>query len=193
MSEFKAGFDLEPELRGYYDEVLKISRYADDLVSGLTDTQLLWKPEPAVWSIAQNLAHLNASARTEFPSVHRAIAEGQPRRSSGHARHYAGLFGLLLIKVMGAPAKLKFKAPKAYLPDEHKTPGEIIREFFLVQQELLDCIRKANGLDLAGTKVRVLHYKRIRLSLGQDLKLFVVHEQRHLFQAQRIKNALVLP
>ncbi len=62
--------------------------------------------------------------------------------------------------------------------------------FFLVQQELSDCIRQANGLHLVRTKVPVLDFKYIRLTLGQEFKLIVAHEQRHILQAQRIKHRL---
>ena len=187
MAEF-ASVDLDPELRSYYDEVLKINHAAKDLIRGLSEAQLLWRPEPRVWSIAQCLSHLVASGRTELPSVHRAIAEARARKTAGHGPYSFGLPGWLLIKVMGPQVRLKFKAPKAYLPDVNKAPGDIICEFFLFQQELLDCIRDADGLDLARTKVQVHDYKYIRLSLGQEFELFIVHEQRHILQAQRVKN-----
>ena len=192
MLEFAANSDLEPELRTYYDEVRKIKQAAEELVRNLTEAQLLWKPEPRVWSIAQCLDHLASAGRTELPSVRRAIIKARSKRSFGHGPfHYRSLtLGSVLLKVMGAGARLKFKAPKPYLPGDNKTPADVIHDFFLVQEELSDCIRQANGLHLVRTKVPVLNFKYIRLTLGQDLLLIVAHEQRHILQAQRIKDKL---
>src|SRR5262245_36009279 len=46
MPDFNTNSDLEPELRGYYDEVLSINQAAEGLLRGLSEAQLLWKPEP---------------------------------------------------------------------------------------------------------------------------------------------------
>jgi hypothetical protein len=78
-----------------------------------------------------------------------------------------------------------------YLPAAAKEPAVVIREFFQSQDDILDCFRMANGLHLARIKVPVYDYKYIRLSLGQGFKLFVIHEQRHILQAQRIKTGAV--
>lgn len=192
MVDSNTNSDLVPELRGYYDEVLSINQAAEDLLRGLSQAQLLWKPEPRSWSIAQCLDHLNAVSRVELPSVRRAIVEGRTRKLFGHGPYRYGPIGRLLIKVVDENARIRFKAPKAYLPAEATPPADVIRDFFQLQQELLDCIRDANGLDLARTKASILNYKHIRLSLGHDFKMFIVHAQRHLLQAQRIKNALPL-
>ena len=184
--------DLEPELRSYCDEVRNINHAAEELVRNLSEAELLWKPGPGRWSIAQCLDHLVSAGRTELPSIRRAITEGRSRKLFGHGPyHYRSLtLGSVLIKVMSAGARLKFKAPKPYLPSDSKTPADVIRDFFLVQQELSDYIRQANGLHLVRTKVPVLDFKYIRLTLGQEFKLIVAHEQRHILQAQRIKHRL---
>jgi hypothetical protein len=190
MSDFVANSDLEPELRSCHDEIKNINRAAEDLVRNLTEAQLLWKPEPHVWSIAQCLDHMVATARAELPAIRRTIAEGRSRQGFGHGLYHDGLLGWLLIKVMGERVRVKFKSPGVYLPSDDKAPADVIREFFLVQEEWLECVREANGLDLARTKVPIFYCKYTRLSLRQEFKLFVVHEQRHILQAQRIKNAL---
>jgi hypothetical protein len=126
----------------------------------------------------------------ELPLVRRAIVDGHTKMLFSRGPFRYGPLGWLLIKAMGEKARIRFKAPKAYLPADYAPPADIIRDFFQLQQELLYCIRDANGLDLARTKATVLNYKHIRMSLGQDFKLFIVHAQRHLLQAQRIKTAL---
>jgi len=191
MLESPTNRNLDPELCIYCDKVEAIKRATEELIRDMTVAQLLWKPNPQVWSVAQCLDHLVATARTDLPLIHRAIADGRSRGLLGHSPfRYSRIVGLL-VNLMGAPPRLKFKAPKLYRPADAKEPDIVVREFFQVQDEILDCIRKADGLDLVRIKVSVLDYKYIRLSLGQEFELLVIHEQRHLLQAQRIKAEAV--
>src|SRR5262245_35022147 len=126
VSDFVANSDLEPELRSYHDEIKNINRAAEDLGLNLTDAQLLWKPEPHQWSIAQCLDHLVATARAELPAVRRTIAEGRSRQVFGHGPYHYGLKGWLLIKAMGAQVRVKFKSPEVYLPSDDKAPADVM-------------------------------------------------------------------
>jgi hypothetical protein len=191
MPEVATNSDLDPELSLYSEQVQEIKRSAEELIRDLTAAHLLWKPKPEKWSISQCLDHLVATARTELPLIHRAIAHGQARGLFGHSPfRYSRIVGLL-VNLMGPSPKLKFNAPRLYLPADTKDPDVVIREFFQAQSAILDCFRMANGLHLARTKMSIYDYKYIRLSLGQGFKLFVVHEQRHILQAQRIKAEVV--
>jgi hypothetical protein len=181
---------VEPELRHYREQILDINRSAADVIRDLTDEQLLWRPSPSAWSITQCIDHLVTVSRTELPGLRRAIDEGRSRRLFRQGPYRYGVLGALLTKAMGPSVRLRFKAPRVYLPGKDRAPADVVRDFFGVQQELLDCIEGANGLDLARVKVPVFDSKYVRLSLGQEFKLFVVHEQRHIQQAQRVRDAL---
>jgi len=67
--EFAVNSDLEPELRSYCDEVRNINHAAEELVRNLSEAELLWKPGPGRWSIAQCLDHLVSAGRTEFKLI----------------------------------------------------------------------------------------------------------------------------
>jgi hypothetical protein len=180
--------DLEAELRDYYQQITHVNRAAEELVRNLTDVQLQWAPEPNTWSIAKSLGHLLAADRAELPYIRRAIAAGRARKLFGHGPFQHGLLGRLLIRMLCPRSKLKLKAPKIYLPDGDLAPSEVVREFFVAQQGILDCIVEANGLHLSRIKVPVLGHKFVKLSLGDEFRVLAVHEQRHVAQAQRIKN-----
>ncbi len=190
MRDLKTNPELEPELHTFREQIEAIQHNAEALIGNLTTSQLLWKPKPEVWSISQCLDHLVATARSELPLVHRAIAEGQSRGLTGHGPYRYNPIASWLVHLMGAPPRLRFKSPRHYLPADTKDAALVTREFFEVQDEILDCITKANGLNLARTKVSIFGYRYLRLSLGQEFKLFIIHEQRHMLQMQRIKEAL---
>jgi hypothetical protein len=91
---------------------------------------------------------------------------------------------------MEPPAKMKFKAPKAYVPSAYQPHAEIVASFYSLQEEFLACIEEANGIDLSKTKVSNAVSRWFRLSLGQELAFDVAHERRHLWQAGRVKEEL---
>src|SRR5262245_2550171 len=186
MSRLVSGL-REPDLLNCHNDLNKVNESVEDLVRNLSDTQLQWKPEAEVWSISQCLEHLLVTARADLPHIHRAIDDGRSRKVFGQGPFRYGLFGRLLILSMGAPARVKVKAPQVYRPVGNKGSEEILREFFLAQREMLDCIRAADGLHLAKVKTSLPGRKYIRLSLGQEFRLIIVHEQRHVWQAQQIK------
>ena len=85
-------------------------------------------------------------------------------------------------------SRVKFRAPKAYLPAADRLPAEIVASFYLLQDEFLQCIEDANGIDLSRARVSNPVSNLFRLSLGQELAFNAAHERRHLWQAGRVKQ-----
>jgi hypothetical protein len=83
---------------------------------------------------------------------------------------------------------MRFKAPKVYLPSVARLPAEIVTSFYVLQDEFLQCIEEANGIDLSRTKVCNAVSRWFRLSLGQELAFNAAHERRHLWQATQVKQ-----
>lgn len=140
MREPPSNPEIDPELRKCYGDIRTITRSVDDLVHDLTDAELVWKPHPGPWSIAQCLEHMAVTARADLPHLLRAIDEARSQKLFGHGPFRYGSWGWLLIKAMDASARFKFKAPRVYRPAEDTPPREVILEFFTSQQEILDCI-----------------------------------------------------
>ncbi|HMG36625.1 MAG TPA: hypothetical protein VKM94_21990 [Blastocatellia bacterium] len=82
---------------------------------------------------------------------------------------------------------MKFKAPKAYLPSQDVLVSEIALSFFRLQEDFLESIEQANGIDLSRAKVNNQVTRWFRLSLGQEFAFNVAHERRHLLQSERLK------
>jgi hypothetical protein len=88
---------------------------------------------------------------------------------------------------MDGPPRIRFRTPRVYAPQNGRPAAEVVEEFSLVQQELMNSVRAANGLDLARAKVTVPIRKFIKLSLGQEFALIAAHERRHIWQAQQVR------
>ena len=179
--------DLNPELRGRLLELESITMDAEALVRDLSEDQLSWRPQLDKWSIAQCLDHLTTTARADLPHIHDAIRNARAKGLYGAGPFRYGFLGRWLTQLMDGPPRIRFRAPRVYAPQSGRAAGEVVRDFPLVQQELMTCIREANGLDLARAKVTVPIQKFIKLSLGQEFALIAAHERRHLWQAWQIR------
>ena len=92
-----------------------------------------------------------------------------------------------LIKYLLPESTRKVTAPKIFRP----TSSEIDRalEKFLAQQEkFLEFVRASKGIDYNKTRLRSPVTPLIRYSLAYAYVVTVVHAQRHLAQARRVRE-----
>ena len=181
---------LVEDLQNFHRQFESIKTSAQNLLGDLNELQFNWQPSTDRWSIAQCIDHLVVTGRNSLSDIHRAINEARSKRlfNSGPFRY--GLIEKWFVRQMEPPARMTFKAPKAYLPSEYQTYPEIVTSFYGLQAEFLVCIDEANGIDLSKTKVSNAASRWFRLSLGQELAFNAAHERRHLWQAGKVKEEL---
>ena len=179
---------LAEDLQNYHQQFQSIKIDAQLTLADLTDIQFTWQPDHDRWSIAQCIDHLLVTGHNSLSNIHTAIIEA---RSKGRFREGPFRYGMIerwFVRQIDAPAKTRFKAPKAYLPSGQLHHGEMLRRFFLLQDEFLQCIQEAEGIDLSKVKVSNPVTRWFRLSLGQEIAFNAAHERRHLKQAMAINQ-----
>ena len=174
-------------------ELNAIRTRAQQLVSGLTPEQLTRRPDPARWSIAECIVHLNMSAADYLPLIASAIEEAKRANMTGQGPFNAGWLGRFLINSMEPPPKRRFKAPEkiahpAPVDDAQKLLGDFLR----AQDELERLAKAAEGLDLERIKIQSPYAWWLRLRLCAVFPFILAHERRHLWQAERVKEQLAL-
>jgi hypothetical protein len=184
---------LVKDLVDYRQQIEAVTEDARDLLAGLSENEVNWRPTPAHWSIAECLDHLTVTNRELMKQIEAAISDARARglTSRGPFRH--GIIGNMLVRSLEPPAKMKFKAPKIFKPRPDQSLETVARDFFAVQEELLRLIEQANGLNLARIKVTSPVTKLIKLSLGQAFGLIATHARRHLWQARQVKGNETFP
>src|SRR5215472_6398603 len=119
-------------------ELDAIRRRAEVLVKSLVVEQLIQRPDPAKWSIAECLAHLNITARVVQPLIARAIERGKKEKLFGTAPFPLGFRGRLLIWMATPPPKFRIRAPKSVAPPVTiANPRQLLSEFLKLQDEWL--------------------------------------------------------
>lgn len=155
------------------------------LTDGLTPDQLLWRPAPERWGIADCLEHLIATAAAYHPRI-RAALERAPRADRSDL-YRPRLFGRLFIRASGPEGKLRIRARGPFVPPP---AGPDTPDRFLSRQaELLELVRASRGADLNRTRIRSPLSRFLSLTLGECLEMLVAHQRRHLQQAGRVRDA----
>jgi hypothetical protein len=184
MKQFLESADL---LQTITSESEKVNDDARQLVIGLTDAQLNWKPAAGSWSIAQCLEHLTMATEKFEQYFTKAIARGREKqRATGAVAYRPTMLGGWLIKQLVPDATRKVPAPKIFRPESSSIDGALER--FLQQQEkFLTFVKEARGINYNKTKLRSPVTPLMRYSLADAFVITVVHGQRHLAQARRVR------
>jgi hypothetical protein len=180
---------LTPELAAFQGEFDAIAADAGALLAPLSDTQFFWSPSAEVWSVAECLEHLNATARTYLPVLDSAIATAKQWGVYGAGPFRYGWLGRFIIRQTEPPPRRRFKAPVAYQPTEpgaRRKRSDIEAGFRGYQVQFVDRLRQANGVDLVKAKVQSPVSKWIRVPLGVGFSIMTAHERRHLWQARQV-------
>ena len=80
-------------------------------------------------------------------------------------------------------------APKIFRP-AGEAPPEALDRFLAAQDALLTALASADGIDLNRWKLRSPATALLRFRVGEALELMVMHNDRHLDQAERARETV---
>ena len=184
---------LAREVDEFRQQFEKISADADALVTPLDETQFVWKPAPNLWSIAECLEHMNATARSYLPAIDEGIADAIRHGAYAEGPFHYTLIGRLFSRLMEPPARLRLRASDDKQPGPQRPKRETLAGFRAYQVQYIDRLRQANGIDLSRSCVRSPLASWIRIPLGSAFASMAAHERRHLWQARKITQAEGFP
>lgn len=150
---------------------------------------LNYKPAPNSWSMLQCLEHLNRYSRYYNPALAKAIAQ-----HTGEQAHLGSItyswFGKKSVEMVRPQNTKKHKTVRHMNPNTSQLNRATVGEFLQHQQELLQLIYDARKVDLNKKAVPVEFFKLLKLRIGEALEFVVLHQERHVQQALRVKQQL---
>jgi len=153
---------------------------------GLSETQLNFKEHPEKWSILECLEHLNRYGEFYLPEIEKALLSHKVKSAS--PVYKSGILGnhfANLMKVKNGKV-IKMKTPGDKNPSGSQLTAVTI-DRFLKQLELLkSLLDQSRHADLTKTKVPISLTNFIKLRLGDTLRFFVYHIERHVIQAEKV-------
>lgn len=169
-------------------EAEKNNATASDLVRGLTELQLNWKPDVTQWSIAQCLEHLAVTSR-QFNAYFKQLIEGARLKwpTNGSIPYRPSLVGGWLIKQVVPETTRKVSAPKVFKPSDSSSIQDALGLFLKQQEQFVRFVRESEGIDYNRARLRSPVTSLMRYSLADAFVVTIVHGYRHLAQANRVK------
>ncbi len=178
-------FDVQSVSRDIADSC----RRAQVLLDSVSADQLMRRPDPTKWSIAECLAHLNMTAATVQKLMARGIEQAKQEKRFGEGPFSIGPKGRLMVWIAEPPPKFRIRAPKNVRPPTTiDDPLQVLPQFLHAQDEWERLMREQEGLDLAGIKVG---QGAFRMRLAAALPWMMAHQRRHLLQAENVKRQII--
>lgn len=143
------------------------------------------KKEASQWSILECLEHLNLYGDYYLPEIEKQLLKG--RVASEAAIFKSGMIGNYfanLMKVNDGKIK-KMKSPRDKNPVNSKLNVLVIDRFLKQSQKLKVLLKQSLEGDLTKIKVPISITKFVKLRLGDTLRFYVYHIERHILQAKK--------
>lgn len=154
----------------------------------LTLEELNYKTNPENWSILECLEHLNLYGDFYIPEISKKITL---TKSKPATIFKSGLLGNYFAKMMlpkEQPNKMKtFKDKNPIGSHLNKTA---IDRFIGQQKRMLYLLNEGRQVNLNKVKTGITISSWIKLKLGDTFRVVIYHNQRHIVQANNIRQVL---
>lgn len=180
-----------PDIAALIDDLTALKRAANEFAAPLDDARFQRPPAEKSWSPSECLIHLSLTTRSMLPRIDAALKEGEPGRQRGARRYSRDLWGWLLCVTLEPPAKKwsKMATLATFVPSGPKPKADVLAEFNGLQNELVERVRRADGLDLNRLKVPSPFNEKLKYNVYSAFRIITAHQRRHLWQARQAVGA----
>lgn len=180
---------MQAQLQSIRDELLAAQERLHRLARSVPAERWAVRTDPARWSVAECVEHLNLTSAAFERPVTAALAEGRKRppvASPASVRYRRDPLGWLLWKVMGPPVRFRVPTTAAFLPTASVPPAQLVASFDEWQAKLLGWVEQAEGLPIDKLRVTSPFSGKTSYNLYSSLSILPRHQHRHLWQAERV-------
>jgi len=177
---------MHPQLQVVADEYRSAQRRLHDLTGAIALERWGRRSDPARWSVAECVAHLNLTSLVYVPLLRDAVARAGALEMRPAGRYRRDVVGWLLWRTMGPPVRVRLKTLARFVPSSAAAPAVLVEEFDRLQAAQLDCLAQADGLPLSHVRITSPFNARVRYNLYACFTILPRHQHRHLWQAERV-------
>jgi hypothetical protein len=181
---------MHPQLQAIVDDFGRAETRLHRLVAALPSAHWNRRPEPARWSVAECVAHLNLTAAACVPRLLDAFERGRRTGEPAPRRYRRDPIGWLLWRLSGPPVKQRVRTAAPFEPGPDLPREAIMAEFARRQREQVAMVAEADGLPLGRLWIISPFDPRIRYNAYACLTILPSHQHRHLWQAEQVRAAL---
>jgi hypothetical protein len=185
---------MHPQLQLLADEFHFATARLHALARSVPEDRWPTRRDPARWSVAECVAHLNLTSAAYEPILREALARdarsfagAQDRPATPFTGRYRrDLFGWLLWKSQPPPVRIRTKTIAAFIPEATGPRDLLVAEFEKWQGMQLGCLERADGLPLNDIKVVSPFNAKLRYNLYSCFSILPAHQHRHLWQGEQV-------
>ncbi|WP_375587680.1 DinB family protein [Flagellimonas aurea] len=170
---------LDPKDKEWIMKHLTETReHMKQVLDGLSDEQLDYKPDPTSWSIAENVEHLALTEKMFIESVHKSVADG-----TNPSLKDSLVFKDGQIMPMVADRSQKVKTSEPFEPSgQYGSTEETLAALLAIRQELMEYVETTED-DLRN------RYAKLPFGTVDAAQLIVFiagHMERHVLQMEEV-------
>jgi len=146
--------------------------------------------EDGRWSILECLEHLNLYGDFYLVEIEKRILQNQHRHAATFKSGLLGNYFAKLMEVKKDGKITKMKSPKDKNPENTSLSVTTISRFLKQQDQLISLLHQCRTLDLTKIKTGISLTNLIQLRLGDTLRFYTYHVERHVLQANDVAEKL---
>ena len=180
------------ELTSILDQFDTVQDRVHRLGDNLTETRWAERADPARWSVAECVAHLNLTGRAYLPLLREALEDAISRDEPPPARYRRDPLGWMLSLALGPVPRIgcfrlgAVRTIPEFVPERGLPKAQMITEFDRLQREQARLVREADGLPINRVWVTSPFDQRLRYNLYSTFMILPRHQRRHVVQAERV-------
>lgn len=153
------------------------------------------RSDPARWSVAECVAHLNLTGHAYIPMLQVALAEAKALGEPAPRRYRRDVAGWLVSLFVGPTPRVgrsalgRARTLAAFVPSGELPRDVVLREFDRLQAEQISLTRAAEGLPIHRVWMTSPFNKKLRYSAYSAFALLPRHQERHINQAAWVWDA----
>jgi hypothetical protein len=163
----------------------------DRLADATSEERWNVRKDPARWSVAECVAHLNLTSAAYVPRIMKAIEEAR-KLPAFKGSYHRDFLGWLFATMTGPLPKFRgtrigrVKTTAAFVPTGDHPKQLTLAEFKRLQLELIGLVEESDGLAIDKTKIRSPFGEKISYNTYSTFRILTGHEERHLQQAEGV-------
>lgn len=160
-----------------------------DTFGHLSKEELNWKQSPEKWSIAQCLAHLIIINETYYPAFNEMKAGDYSTPLIPSWGPFRRFTEKMVLKTVTEVPKKKIETFDIWKPTQSAIDSDIIERFAAHQDVIMSYFEELKDRAVNGANICSPANRKFVYSLEIAFKLILVHEKRHLLQAEQVLKA----
>jgi hypothetical protein len=183
---------MQIQLRSILDQFDRAQARLHVFADHLPDARWAERADPARWSVAECVAHLNLTSRAYLPLLHEALEEVAQRDEPPPDRYRRDRVGWILSLLMGPVPRIgglrigAVKTIPAFVPEGDFPRAQLLADFDRLQKEQSELVRVADGRPIHLVWVTSPFDERLRYNLYSTFVILPKHQLRHVVQAERV-------